>query len=272
VVQGPAEIQDQSHREARRRASLLLRGRSGETSAVKNHVHVTHEHKTKLAPGSVGPTPIKQLTKMNKVTISSKTSQQIICASELAQVTRRYHKILSAARASLDEAIEIGGFLVRIKAKLGHGNWLPWAEKKLPFSVRRAEYWMSLFENRQDRKFANASNLSSAYKLLTGPVIDVETKVVDQETNLNNGGDKVRREVTAFYVPINSAATPTLESKETLEARVESSIDDYVNGCNALEEIREQRLWREDFNSFDDYLIDKGLKRVPWDDFVREPE
>jgi hypothetical protein len=117
----------------------------------------------------------------NELTVSPKKSQQLICASELEQIQERYKKILTAARASLDEAIAIGGLLVKVKEKVGFGNWLDWVRDNLPFSLRRAEYWMGLFENRKDVKFANFANLSSAYRPLLGSVIDVESEIVTSE-------------------------------------------------------------------------------------------
>src|SRR5271165_5706446 len=67
--------------------------------------------------------------------------------------------------ATVQDAIAIGEFLTRQKAKLKHGEWLPWVKENLEFSRQTADNYRRLYENRD--KLPSLSNLSlwNAYAL-----------------------------------------------------------------------------------------------------------
>jgi len=70
--------------------------------------------------------------------------------------------------------------LVNIKNKLPHGQWEPWAQKNLPFSLPTAWRWIKLFENRNELKSFTVKDLTinQAYKLLAGPVVETGAEVI----------------------------------------------------------------------------------------------
>ena len=76
--------------------------------------------------------------------------------------------------------MSIGGLLVNIKNKLPHGQWEPWAQKNLPFSLPTAWRWIKLFENRNELKSFTVKDLTinQAYKLLAGPVVETGAEVI----------------------------------------------------------------------------------------------
>ena len=67
--------------------------------------------------------------------------------------------------ATVQDAIAIGEFLTRQKAKLKHGEWLPWVKENLEFSRQTADNYRRFYENRD--KLPSLSNLSlwNAYAL-----------------------------------------------------------------------------------------------------------
>lgn len=104
----------------------------------------------------------------NKATPYKK--QNISESAESIRLIEQLHKeILEAARTSLPKAIKIGRILSTIKAKLEHGQWLPWIEKHLPFAGRTATRYIKCFEERDRLKSDSVSDLAEAYDLLTEP-------------------------------------------------------------------------------------------------------
>lgn len=82
------------------------------------------------------------------------------------EIRKLNSKFLKAVRTSLDTAIEIGGILVKAKAKVGHGNWAEWLKKNVDFSERTAEDYANFFRNRGALKSAKVANLSEARDLV----------------------------------------------------------------------------------------------------------
>ena len=88
------------------------------------------------------------------------------------EINQLHNKILNAARTSIEDAIRIGELLTNQKAKVEHGQWLPWVESNLQFDARQAQRYMRVFEQRGE--LANASSkshltLTDALRLLTEP-------------------------------------------------------------------------------------------------------
>lgn len=90
-------------------------------------------------------------------------------SSSVAEIIRLHGQILDAARTSLDNAIRIGELLVQEKARLNHGEWLPWLKGHVPFSDRTARNYMQCYEQRDRLKMESVSDLTSAYRLLASP-------------------------------------------------------------------------------------------------------
>jgi len=72
---------------------------------------------------------------------------------------------------TLPKAIRIGKLLIKQKASLEHGEWLPWIEKNLPFSDQTARNYMKMFKRRREFENQSILNLTDAHRaLLPGPV------------------------------------------------------------------------------------------------------
>lgn len=59
---------------------------------------------------------------------------EIVSEHELAQT----HKV-----KAIDHAIRAGTLLLRVKAEVGHGNFLPWLEQHVTFTARTAQRYMN---------------------------------------------------------------------------------------------------------------------------------
>jgi len=85
------------------------------------------------------------------------------------QKIRRMHKVLmESARRSLAQAIDIGGLLVRLKKKVGHGGWGAFVEEHLKLEARTCQNYMRLFESKDQFKSETVSDLplGKAYLML----------------------------------------------------------------------------------------------------------
>lgn len=147
-----------------------------------------------------------------------------ISSSPVPEINRLHTEIVSAAKSSLTKAIRIGELLARQKEKLQHGQWLPWLKSNASFSERTAQNYLRVFERRKELKSASVADLGEAYRLLAPPSEPANDALTQLETRI-------------------STELPTLD-----EARA------------ALLEIRDKGLWREQFDSFEDFLatLDKN--------------
>lgn len=91
----------------------------------------------------------------------NKTSKDIA-----RDIQKLYQKLVDSYKLSLVNAIEIGRLLLLQKDGLEHGQWIPWVEQNLPFSLRSARNYIGLYKNRGELKRARVANLNSAYKVL----------------------------------------------------------------------------------------------------------
>ena len=98
------------------------------------------------------------------VTESSKTLAQ--------RITGLHTEIMENLKTSLEKALEIGELLVQQKECLMHGEFTPWMEKHLPFTVRTANNYMKLYHNREWLKTENVSSLADVYRLLKPPATE----------------------------------------------------------------------------------------------------
>jgi len=92
--------------------------------------------------------------------------------NEAIRLRELHVSMIAHARKIGAEAIEAGDTLMRVKAGLDHGEWLPWLKANVQFSARTAEKYMRCYERRDElkAKFESDSNfsLSDAYALIEG--------------------------------------------------------------------------------------------------------
>jgi hypothetical protein len=72
-----------------------------------------------------------------------------IANSKAAEINRLHQSFCEGLRTTLQIAIQIGELLIAQKRKCGHGNWIPWIDENLEFTVNTAQEYMRCFYNRQ---------------------------------------------------------------------------------------------------------------------------
>jgi hypothetical protein len=82
------------------------------------------------------------------------------------EINRLHGEICQAARTTIDKAIRIGELLAEQKARLKHGEWLPWLKANVQFTARTASNYQRVFENRLRLKSETISDLTDAYDAL----------------------------------------------------------------------------------------------------------
>jgi hypothetical protein len=79
-----------------------------------------------------------------------------------------HSEIVGAAIKAINKAIEAGGLLCEIKAGLPHGEFTAWVETNTGFSIRTAQRYMKIYENRDKiTKNDSVSLLTDAHRFLT---------------------------------------------------------------------------------------------------------
>jgi len=92
------------------------------------------------------------------------------------KIIELHEGIITSARRSVKDAVEIGEIISNQKQLLNHGEFIPWVET-LPFSERSMRNYMQLFLHID--KTANVADLTEAYRQIEQ--IDQQKKQTDQE-------------------------------------------------------------------------------------------
>ena len=92
------------------------------------------------------------------------------------RINKLHRSLLNTVKMTIEKADQIGELLVQQKKILEYGNFTKWIEGNLEFSVKTAQNYMRIYNNRDIIKNENVSCLSEAYKLL------VEPKDIDEES------------------------------------------------------------------------------------------
>jgi len=71
---------------------------------------------------------------------------------------------MDSLKTSLEYAIEIGEELAKVKASMDYGDYTPWCEENLTFSMRQAQVYMQVAENKE--KVDDATSLSGALEMI----------------------------------------------------------------------------------------------------------
>ena len=101
------------------------------------------------------------------------------------EVNMLFSKMDVIANVGLMFMVETGQRLNILKARLGHGNWEPWAKENLNFSLRKANYMMKFASKVEDENsiFSKSANfadigITKVWALLSAPE-DVAKEVVE---------------------------------------------------------------------------------------------
>lgn len=94
--------------------------------------------------------------------MTSSASRELV-VQRTREIVELHLGIESALRRSVQDAIRIGELLTAQKEALGHGNFLAWVERELPFAERTAQNYMRVFQYRS--KTATVADLRTAYEV-----------------------------------------------------------------------------------------------------------
>ena len=83
----------------------------------------------------------------------------------LQQIKELHSQIQKDSKQSLQRALKLGSILETQKERVGHGNFIKWIKKFLPFSERTSRNYLTLHKNKDKIKEAKVKSLSEAYQL-----------------------------------------------------------------------------------------------------------
>ncbi|KKL82007.1 hypothetical protein LCGC14_1989050 [marine sediment metagenome] len=93
-------------------------------------------------------------------------------------VATLHNEISDHGREMIRKAVHIGWLLAEQKARLEHGQFIPWVAENMPFGHRTANRYMKIFENRG--KLDNVTNLITAHNLSCDKA-SAESKLTGEE-------------------------------------------------------------------------------------------
>ena len=114
--------------------------------------------------------------------------------------------------------VEIGNRLLEAKAQLSHGEWLPWLEDKVQFSVSQAQRFMRLAKEYSNTSALTYLGASKALALLAFE--PDEREAFAAELHLVNGEEKTVAEMTS-----RELERAIRERKEALEAKEAAEVE-----------------------------------------------
>lgn len=87
---------------------------------------------------------------------------------DLAQeIIQKHLEFQSRQLGTLHLAIEVGEMLTEQKENFEHGEFTPWLQENLPFSIRTAQKYMSIYSNKDKFERLGADGLSEAYLMIS---------------------------------------------------------------------------------------------------------
>lgn len=82
------------------------------------------------------------------------------------EIIKMHLECMLSVKSSLSLAIDIGERLAEQKEAMDHGEFTPWIEANLPFTVRTAQNYLKLFIKKDVLLSANLDSIAEAYLLL----------------------------------------------------------------------------------------------------------
>lgn len=102
------------------------------------------------------------------------------------EINREHELFESSMRNSVEHAIRCGELLAEQKAKLNHGEWIPWVENNLDFSDRHARRYIKIASNRtRVSDLDSGASLRSVLKLLAKN--EREVSIEEQRKEIEEG-------------------------------------------------------------------------------------
>ena len=144
--------------------------------------------------------------------------------------------LIFKAQASVS-MLEIGRRLIEAKAQLNHGEFLPWLEEKVEFSVRTAQRFMRIAEGYKDSDTVTQLGTRKALALLAFE--EVEREGFLAEKHEVNGEEKTVQEMTS--AELEEAIRARKQSEEELAKAKQEKLDAEIRADNFAKEAEKAR-------------------------------
>ena len=150
------------------------------------------------------------------------------------EVNMLFSKMDVIANVGLMFMVETGQRLNILKARLGHGNWEPWAKENLNFSLRKANYMMKFASKVEDENsiFSKSANfadigITKIWALLSAPE-DVAKEVVENpdaaEMTTHEFKEEIRR-LKEKNADLKKELEDSADESQSLQSDLRTQID-----------------------------------------------
>lgn len=150
------------------------------------------------------------------------------------EVNMLFSKMDVIANVGLMFMVETGQRLNILKARLGHGNWEPWAKENLNFSLRKANYMMKFASKVEDENsiFSKSANfadigITKVWALLSAPE-DVAKEVVENpdaaEMTTHEFKEEIRR-LKEKNADLKKELEDSADESQSLQSDLRTQID-----------------------------------------------
>ncbi len=95
------------------------------------------------------------------------------------EIIKEHLELQNMQISTLDKAIHIGEMLETEKESRKHGEFTPWLQKELPFSIRTAQKYMSVYAKREQFHALGMNGLNEAYLMIS------PTKADEQDSHIH---------------------------------------------------------------------------------------
>lgn len=155
------------------------------------------------------------------------------------EINSAHREVEEVLKAGLSRAMEAGELLIEAKDKVAHGEWGVWLKENFEGSERTAQAYMKVARNRE------------ALEAKTAAVADLSFRGALKELAAPKAGFEEAESEALKSRPFMWDAVPSLEFvREGMEA------------AEALIEIRGRGLYKEQAQTFEDYLRDRFEVRI----------
>ncbi len=174
----------------------------------------------------------------SQLVVGSKQSIKLSIDELTAKVSEAFERATTSASIAVNDAIECGRWLFSLRENIPHGGWHP-TLATIGIPPRTASQMLKYFEHRDLIVQKSATTWTQADQLI-----------------------KANRQSTADLSPHSEPCVEKLSPNESVQwqtqlAVIESCRDSHRELINAIGVIRNLRLYREQYLSFEDFVNDK---------------
>ena len=138
------------------------------------------------------------------------------------EINEEHRAFVGMVRKTVEHGIHTGELLAQAKTQCPHGTWLPWLEKHFEGSVRVAQYYMRLYNHRDElrAKTTNSTHLSvsGALKELASPREDTQDEAKGGRTGAYLGFAAEKQAIIEAVAEVHGLSFE--ETQQTLGADV----------------------------------------------------